>query len=106
MNYTFFDLDKNPKQFKKLTIGSFEIELRIEWNTRAKTWYVLGYIGDDLVLRNTKIQPKEFYRFDLDSDYYLPYIFTIYPTQVDADWDTPSSFVLVEDSFYNIKDLF
>lgn len=104
MNYTFFDLDKNPKQFKKLTIGSFEIELRIEWNTRAKTWYVLGYIGDDLVLRNTKIQPKEFYRFDLDSDYYLPYIFTIYPTQVDADWDTPSSFVLVEDSFYNIKD--
>ena len=97
MNYTYFTLDKNPKQFKKVSIGGYDITLRIEWNTRSECWYVLGYIGNDMVLRNTKVIAGKFYSFDQDSEYDLPYLFTIQPKFKNYNWGTEALLFFVDD---------
>lgn len=101
MNYTYFNIEKNPRQFKTLSLGENTISLRIEWNTRSKSWYVLAYIGDDLVMRNTKIIPNKEYRFDEDSGYYLPYVIVIFSRYNTYDWNDDFIFCLLDDLYYN-----
>lgn len=101
MDFTYFILDKNPKQFKKLSVNGYEIELRIEWNIRGKAWYILGYIKDDIVLRNTKFEARKVYSFDNDTPYDLPYSLMIYPESSDNDWNTETYFVYYEDVLAN-----
>ena len=101
MDFTYFILDKNPKQFKKLSVNGYEIELRIEWNIRGNAWYVLGYIKDDIVLRNTKFEARKVYSFDNDTPYDLPYSLMIYPESSDNDWNTETYFVYYEDVLAN-----
>lgn len=104
MVYIYFQLDKNPRQVKKLSLSSIDINMRIEWNTRSKCWYVLGYVGDDLVLRNTKVIPNQMYSFDLDSEYDIPYRFMITTEYKNYNWDTNTLFMLFEDNMNTIDE--
>lgn len=101
MEFTYFKLDENPRQFKNLSLGEYEINLRIEWNIRARCWYVLGYINNDLVLRNTKFSPNKVYNFDQDNDYDLPYNLMITTNFQNADWNDETLFVIFRDALAN-----
>ena len=101
MEYKYFTLDKNPKQFKRISIGEYSIELRIEWNTRSKAWYVLGYSGDEIVISNVKMTPNQLYSIDIDSEYDLPYMIGIVPKYTNYDWDTETTFLIVDNPLSN-----
>lgn len=101
MEYKYFTLDKNPKQFKRISIGEYSIELRIEWNTRSKAWYVLGYSGDEIVISNVKLTPNQLYSIDIDSEYDLPYMIGIIPKYTNYDWDTETTFLIVDNPLSN-----
>lgn len=101
MEYKYFTLDKNPKQFKRISIGEYSIELRIEWNTRSKAWYVLGYSGDEIVISNVKMTPNQLYSIDIDSEYDLPYMIGIVPKYTNHDWDTETTFLIVDNPLSN-----
>lgn len=101
MEYKYFTLDKNPKQFKRISIGEYSIELRIEWNTRSKAWYVLGYSGDEIVISNVKMTPNQLYSIDIDSEYDLPYMIGIVPKYTNYDWDTETTFLITDNPLSN-----
>src|SRR5574344_2864191 len=73
MNFNYVQIDKNPRQRKIVKLGAISMDCRIEWNNRSRCWYLLIYIGDQIVLRNTKIQFGEAYR--LEGEY--PYLITM-----------------------------
>lgn len=99
MNYTYFELDKNSKQFKSLKLGEYTIEFRIEWNVRSKAWFILGYIDNDLVLSNTKFEINQLYSFDKNITQNLPYNISVVPKFDDNNWDTPTV-IIITDNFY------
>lgn len=101
MNYIYFELDKNSKQFKTLTIGEYTIDLRIEWNVRSKSWFILGYVGEELVLTNTKFEANRLYSFDKNISQNLPYNISVLPKFPDNDWDTPTAVVITDDYYAN-----
>lgn len=101
MEYKYFTLDKNPKQFKRISIGEYSIELRIEWNTRSKAWYVLGYAGDEVVISNVKLTPRQLYAIDIDSEYNLPYMISVIPKYTNYDWDTETIFLITDNPLSN-----
>lgn len=103
MNYIYFELDKNSKQFKTLTIGEYTIDLRIEWNVRSKSWFILGYVGEELVLTNTKFEANRLYSFDKNISQNLPYNISVLPKFPDNDWDTPTAVVITDDFYANSR---
>lgn len=101
MNYNYFELDVNSKQYKSLTLGEYTIELRIEWNVRSKAWFMLGYIGEDLVLSNTKFESGKLYSFDKNTPYNLPFNITVLPKNENNDWNTPTAVIITDDFYAN-----